>query len=433
MVLTLEGKVKITKRVVDASEARRTRYFVWDEQIVGFGLLVLPTGIKSYVYQFRTPEGQQRRATIGRHGEWTPDQARRKADEWRQVTKTGADPLQAKRELRAAPTVGEIIAAYLESERYKGKAPTTQIGDLGRIRRHLLPLLGKKHVHTLTTEDVGRAFTAIRDGKTAARIKTGKRGLARVTGGEGTAKEAVKLLRSIFGWAINERLIKTNPAAHIKVGSSGTRDTILNGADDYARLFQALDLLEAQKKFSQVAADAIRLIALTGARRGEITGLRWSHVDRRQGLLTLPPAAHKSGKRTGKSRVIGLPAAAQAIIARQPTGADCDLVFPPSYGKGPIALTKPWRAVRAAAGLPKAIGLHGLRHSLASHMAMGGAQAAEIMTALGHGQLSTAQRYVHWAQDSRQGLAERAATTVLAGMAAASKPKGKLLRIKGRP
>ena len=220
----------------------------------------------------------------------TPDQARRKADEWRQVTKTGADPLQAKRELRAAPTVGEIIAAYLKSERYKGKAPTTQIGDLGRIRRHLLPLLGKKHVHTLTTEDVGRAFTAIRDGKTAARIKTGKRGLARVTGGEGTAKEAVKLLRSIFGWAINERLIKTNPAAHIKVGSSGTRDTILNGADDYARLFQALDLLEAQKKFSQVAADAIRLIALTGARRGEITGLRWSHVDLRQGLLTSAPS-----------------------------------------------------------------------------------------------------------------------------------------------
>jgi hypothetical protein len=69
--------------------------------------------------------------------------------------------------------------------------------------------------------------------------------------------------------------------------------------------------------------------------------------------------------------------------------------------------------------------------SLASHMAMGGAQAAEIMTALGHGQLSTAQRYVHWAQDSRQGLAERAATSILAGMAAASKPKTKLLRIKG--
>ena len=62
--------------------------------------------------------------------------------------------------------------------------------------------------------------------------------------------------------------------------------------------------------------------------------------------------------------------------------------------------------------------MHGLRHSLASHMAMGGAQAAEIMTALGHSQLSTAQRYVHWAQDTRQAVAERAASVALAGLAA---------------
>ena len=51
-------------------------------------------------------------------------------------------------------------------------------------------------------------------------------------------------------------------------------------------------------------------------------------------------------------------------------------------------------------------------------MAMGGAGAAEIMTALGHSQLSTAQRYVHWAQDARQALAERAASVVLTGMTA---------------
>jgi site-specific recombinase XerD len=81
--------------------------------------------------------------------------------------------------------------------------------------------------------------------------------------------------------------------------------------------------------------------------------------------------------------------------------------------------------------LPEAIGLHGLRHSLASHMAMGGAQASEIMTALGHRQLSTAQKYIHWAEDSRQALAEKAASVVLAGMAA-TKPKGRVMRLKGR-
>ena len=67
-------------------------------------------------------------------------------------------------------------------------------------------------------------------------------------------------------------------------------------------------------------------------------------------------------------------------------------------------------------GLPEGIGLHGLRHSLASHMAMNGAEAAQIMTALGHRQLSTAQRYIHWAQDGRQALSERAASVMIAGL-----------------
>jgi hypothetical protein len=75
----------------------------------------------------------------------------------------------------------------------------------------------------------------------------------------------------------------------------------------------------------------------------------------------------------------------------------------------------------------------GLRHSLASHMAMNGAEAAEIMTALGHRQLSTAQRYVHWAQDARQALAEKAAAVALAGMAAAAGAKtADLVPIKER-
>jgi hypothetical protein len=53
------------------------------------------------------------------------------------------------------------------------------------------------------------------------------------------------------------------------------------------------------------------------------------------------------------------------------------------------------------------------------------------MTALGHSQLSTVQRYIHWAEDARHVLAEKAATVALAGMAAASKPKDKLVRLKG--
>jgi len=157
---------------------------------------------------------------------------------------------------------------------------------------------------------------------------------------------------------------------------------------------------------------------MTGARRGEISRLRWRHVDPKHGRIVLPVGGHKTGRKTGKPRVIHLPAAAQQIIAEQPNGGPDDFVFSPAKGEGPVSLAKPWRAIRAEAGLPAGIGLHGLRHSLATLLAIGGAQAAELMTSLGHRQLSTTTRYLHFADTARAALAERAAAPALAGMAA---------------
>ncbi|MCG8071585.1 MAG: tyrosine-type recombinase/integrase [Candidatus Thiodiazotropha taylori] len=223
---------------------------------------------------------------------------------------------------------------------------------------------------------------------------------------------AIRVLRAILNWAIDEGYISSNPAVGVKIGADGNRSTILESTEQYKSLFETLDRLETELRLRQPVADAIRVIALTGARRNEIAALRWSHVDLRAGVLTLPPNSHKTGKSTGKPRIIGLPAAAQAILARQTDGEDDDYVFPPVRGVGPVNLSKPWRKIRAEAKLPEGIGLHGLRHSLASHMAMQGAQAAEIMTTLGHHQLSTAQRYVHWARDERAKLAEKAASHI---------------------
>src|SRR5690606_6286263 len=129
---------------------------------------------------------------------------------------------------------------------------------------------------------------------------------------------------------------------HVRTGGSGTRDAILESVEDFRRLFAALDKLETERQIRSPAADAIRVIALTGARRGEIAGLRWQHVDLKRGLITLPPHAHKSGRKTGKPRIIGLPAAAQAIVARQPEGQPDDFVFSPAKGNGAMALSRVW-------------------------------------------------------------------------------------------
>lgn len=308
-------------------------------------MLVMPSGIKSYFYQYRTAQGRQRRATIGKHGEWTPTQARAKAEDYRKAVRDGRDPLADKRALKEAPTVGEIVDAYLESESFKDKAASTQAIDRGRIERHLRPLLGRKHVHSLGAEDIKRTFNAIRDGKTATDVKARKRGHARVTGGSGAARMCINLLRTIFNWAA----VKPNPCDGVASGTSGTRETILEDAASYARLFATLGRMQTERRIRSAVADAIRLIALTGCRRGEAAKLCWQHVDLKQGRIILPPQSHKTGRKTGKPREIALPAAAQSIISRQPKGNQDDFVFAPARGDGAIALAKAWRKVRAEA------------------------------------------------------------------------------------
>lgn len=415
---------KITKRTVDATGPADKSVFVWDDEIKGFGLQVFPSGVKSFVYQYRTPEGRTRRGSLGKYSDSnTAEQARKRAKAWRRIVEDGGDPLGAKRAARDSLTISKMLDLWIDSARYKERSEATQANDKGRVERHLKPTLGKIYLHKLTAEDVRKAFAKIRDGKTAANIKTGPRGRAIVRGGEGAARMAIRVFRAAMNWAVSEGLAADNPAKSVKIGSDSTRDVILEKPGQYKALFRTLDKMENEKRLRSSVADAIRVIALTGARRGEIAGLRWSYVDLKNGVLVLPPTAHKTGKATGKPRIIGLPAAAQAIIAKQPEGEADDYVFQPSKGEGPASLAKPWRQVRKEAKLPEGIGLHGLRHSLASSMAMSGAQAAEIMTALGHRQLSTAQRYVHWAQDGRAALAEKASAHISGALGGSDKAK----------
>lgn len=407
---------KLTKTTVDDARPSDKERFIWDSELKGFGLKVFPTGVKSFVFQYRSPEGRTRRYTIGKYSDTlTADQARKLAKDKAHDVHAGRDPMSEKKARRDAMTVAEVLDKYLHSERFAGNAETTKATDRGRIERHLIPLLGRTIADSLTAEQVAKAHRDIKDGKTAARIKTKARGVARVTGGAGTADKSVLLLSTALTWACDQGHVKRNPVK-MKYGKSGQRDTILDDATDYMRMFATLQKMEDEKRVRSAAADAIRFIALTGARRGEALGLRRAWVDLKSGLVTIPPKSHKAGHKTGKPRIIALPSEAQAIIARQPAGEPNDYVFRPMKGTGTLSLTKVWPMLRAEAKLPPNLGLHGLRHSVGTHLAMSGASAVELMETLGHKQITTTLRYVHFAERARSTLAERAASIAVAGL-----------------
>lgn len=423
---------KLHKSSVDKERPGKTDKFLWDSDVNGFGVKITPAGAKVAILQYRNQNGRSRRVTIGKLSDsLTLDQARKRAIDLHRDVVNGIDPQETKQQRREAMTVNQILDLYLASAAFESKAEHTKVSDRGRIRWHVRPLIGAKIADSVTVETVRRLQLDVAAGKTAGTHKTGHRGVAKVKGGPGAADKTVLILRAAFAWAVSEKLLKSNPCEGVHVSQSGQREEIMTGPEDYARMFATLQTMEAEHRIRPAAADAIRVIAFTGARRGEVTGMLWRHVDLKAGTVTLPPAAHKTGKKTGKPRVIRLPAVAQEIIARQPGGEPDDYVFRAAKGSGQITIARPWELLRVEAGLPTGLTLHGLRHSIASHLAMAGASNAELMQALGHRQISTTLRYTHWADEQKSLLAEKAAAIAAAGFADANgQQKAEVIALK---
>jgi integrase len=101
---------------------------------------------------------------------------------------------------------------------------------------------------------------------------------------------------------VSERLIERNPTSGVDFGSDGEREAVLEAAA-YLRLFKTLATMENERRLRPAVADAIRVIAMTGARRGEIAGLRWCHVDARGGRVVLPASSHKGTSKNPSRQV----------------------------------------------------------------------------------------------------------------------------------
>jgi hypothetical protein len=126
---------KLTKRAVDALKApepskvgvKVRESFLWDRELRGFGVQVMPSGLKSFVIQYRTPEGRPRRVVIGRYGLMTVEEARIIAHEKLVAVSKGLDPVAEEAKAAGLLTVAEICDWYI-AEAEAGRI-------LGRRRR----------------------------------------------------------------------------------------------------------------------------------------------------------------------------------------------------------------------------------------------------------------------------------------------------------
>src|ERR1700722_1837558 len=102
---------KLTKRVVDNAEVRPSDYFIWCDELPGFGVRIYPSSKRSYLVQYRA-DGRSRRAKIGLHGRLTTEEARRAAMALLGQVAKGEDPAEERATRRASMTVRELCGRY---------------------------------------------------------------------------------------------------------------------------------------------------------------------------------------------------------------------------------------------------------------------------------------------------------------------------------
>ena len=280
---------KITVRIVEQLEPGSR---VWDTVVQGFGVR-RQTGGAYYYLRFRR-NGMQQMRSIGRHGSpWTPDTARARAKQLLELAVGGDDPFAKP---VPAEAFGSEVERYLKKQHLALK-PRTYV----ELERHLCRDCGAFARLRLT--EIDRRTIALR--------------LAEVETASGpTARNRVRSsLSAFFNWAVREGLLDANPVSGTaRADERGSRNRVLAQAE-LGELWAALP----QGDFGEI----VRLLALTGQRREEIGGLRWSEVDLDRGLIVLPPERTKNLRQ----HEVPLSIQARAIIERQPKRKGRDHIF----------------------------------------------------------------------------------------------------------
>jgi len=421
---------KLSKRAIDGIAPVDRPTIVYDDELKGFGVRVMPSGRKAWIVEFRPNGGGRKvptkRMTLGPATTLTPEEARNAARDILAAVRLGHDPAAERTKHRQTPTVREFVDRYLIEEAQPKLKPGTIANYRIYLRKHAVPAIGGLKVSAVSPSDIAKLHRDIGRSKPV------------------TANRVVEALSSVFRHAATVGVVEKgfNPTLGISAFREKRRERFLS-TDELQRLGAALreaetvglpwTVDESKSTAKHLAKPGnrhivvsphvtavIRLLLFTGCRLREILHLKWEHVDFERGLLFL------ADSKTGRKTVI-LNAPALEVL----TGLDRlgPYVVPGGDPEKPRAdLKRPWEAMAKRAGL-HGVRLHDLRHTYASFGAGGGFGLPIIGKLLGHTQASTTQRYAHLDADPL-----RRASDAIGGRIAAAldgRRGGSVVQLKG--
>ncbi len=364
---------KLTKRLVDAAEVQPTEYFIWDNDIPGFGLRVLPSGCRGYVAQYRAGR-RSRRISLGPSTVLTCEQARTRAITILAAARNGEDPAATRDAGRKIITVKELAERF-DREHIAVRVKASTAGEYRRnLRRFILPALGQLTVTGISRADIAKFHHDLRHIPYQV-------------------NRCLEVISKMFNlaemWGL--RADGTNPRKHIRKYPEEKRERFLSAAE-LRRIGDVLREMEAEGVELPSAILAARLLILTGCRLNEIMRLGWEHVDLAARVLRLPDS------KTG-AKVVHLGQPAIELLRDAQRIAGNSWVITGTLPGKPLSDLQPfWQRVRARAGI-KDVRIHDLRHTFASAAVAAGQGLPMIGKLLGHTQVQTTAHYAHLAAE----------------------------------
>jgi integrase len=329
---------------------------------------------------YRNRSGAQRRLTIGSFPDWKTVAARGQARRLKREIDGGKDPLGEAEALKRSPTVTDLCERFLD-EVASRKAARTLRDYKQQCRSDIQPVIGKLKVEAVTFGDADQLFRSI-----------SKRAPVH-------ANRVASLGHRLFAMATKWHWrTSSNPFHGLERNKEHARQRYLE-PEQLAQLLAAINAYPHKQ-----AANALRLLLLTGARSSEVLSMKWEDIDL---------GAHqwnKPGTETKQRKFHSTPlsSAACLVLAEIDRTTGSPFVFPSNTRDGHRKiLRQAWIAICTNAGIHD-FRIHDLRHQHASALASAGFSLPVIGRLLGHSVPATTQRYAHLMKDPLRQAAERA-------------------------
>lgn len=266
------AQLKITKRnVTDAPVPAGNDTYYWDPDLKGFGLRVTPKGVRSYVVQYRLNGQPAKRMTIGIHGSpWTPDLARKRAQDILYDVRKGVDPVvAAKKRVREAVELEFASYADVFVDRYlKMEWPDSWQDGKSQLDMHVKPKLKGRPLPQIERHEITAVIDALSDKRA-------------------TARNTHAVVRKLFNWAIDRGDITHSPVGKPPPAVK-KRKRVLD--DD-----ELVALWRATFKIGAPWDRYLRLLILTLQRREEVAGIVRAELKHNQQHWQIPAERTKNG------------------------------------------------------------------------------------------------------------------------------------------